>query len=174
MLVILGPTNLGKSLLAASVLEKVGRQHELSAFLEITVEADQTLDFSDFDVRKHSGVLLDGVNDPRTLKRNREVLQGRPKLCKGGKSSTMMYAYPYTLCRRAVVATLDTSAKNLHLFATDHWLSDARNCLVLRLTEHVWEPSPGTPQPARLQLTPAARMQAWTVSELVAFCFRRT
>ena len=27
----------------------------------------------------------------------------------------------------------------------------------------------GTPQPARLQLTPAARMQAWTVSELVAF-----
>ena len=68
-----------------------------------------------------------------------------------------------------VMATLDTSAKNLHLFATDHWLSDARNCLVLRLTEHVWEPSPGDPQPARLQLTPAARMQAWTVSELVAF-----
>ena len=68
-----------------------------------------------------------------------------------------------------VMATLDTSAKNLHLFATDHWLSDARNCLVLRLTEHVWEPSPGTPQPARLQLTPAALMQAWTVSELVAF-----
>ena len=66
-----------------SVLEKVGRQHDLSAFLEITVEADQTLDFSGFDVRKHSGVLLDGVNDPRTLKRNREVLQGRPKTCKG-------------------------------------------------------------------------------------------
>ena len=83
MLVILGPTNLGKSLLAASVLQKVGREHGLSAFLEITVEGDQTLDFSDFDVRKHAGVLLDGVNDPLTLKRNREVLQGRPKTCKG-------------------------------------------------------------------------------------------
>ena len=51
----------------------------------------------------------------------------------------MMYAYPFTLCRRAVVATMDLSAKNLGFFDTHHWLSDARNVVVLRLTEPVFE-----------------------------------
>ena len=169
MLVILGPTNLGKSLLAAHVLELVGHEHGLSGYAEITVEADETLDFSEFDISKDAGVLLDGVGDSLILKRNREVLQGRPKLCKGGKSSTMMYAYPYTLCRRAVVATLDTSAKNLHLFSTDPWLSDKRNCLVLQLTSSVWT-ALATPQQQHIpQMTPQEQMTAWTVAELAVF-----
>ena len=46
----------------------------------------------------------------------------------------MMYAYPFTLCRRAVVATFDLSAANLEMLRTDHWLSDARNVLQLHLT----------------------------------------
>ena len=51
----------------------------------------------------------------------------------------MMYSYPFTLCRRGVVVTMDLSAKNLNLFQTDHWLSNSQNCLVLRLTEPAWE-----------------------------------
>ena len=43
----------------------------------------------------------------------------------------MMYAYPYTLCRRGVVATFDLSASNLDMFETDHWLSNEKKCLVL-------------------------------------------
>ena len=33
-----------------------------------------------------------------------------------------------------VVATFDLSASNLHLFKTDHWLSDPRNVIQLHLT----------------------------------------
>ena len=82
----------------------------------------------------------------------------------------MMYAYEYTLCRRGVVVTLDTSAKNLHLFSTDRWLSDARNCLVLRLTEPVWELHASAPrQQPPPQPTEEAQMLAWTVAELASF-----
>ena len=63
------------------------------------------------------------------------LMQWRPKTCKGGKSATMKFSYPFTLARRAVVVTMDLNAANLHLFDTDHWLSDRRNIIVLKLTE---------------------------------------
>ena len=104
------------------------------------------MDLSELDVNKHAGVNLDGVDDVKMLKRQRESLQGRAKKCRGGKSATMMYAYAFTLCRRAVVVTLDLSARNLHMFTTDHWLSDPQNVLVLRLTAPAWvTASPETP-----------------------------
>ena len=57
-----------------------------------------------------------------------------------------MYSYAFTLCRRAVVVTMDLSAKNLHLLTTDHWLSDCKNVMVLRLAEAAWEsPEPAAP-----------------------------
>ena len=62
---------------------------------------DGHLDFADFDVSQHSGVLLDGVGDVLLLKRQRETLQGRPKVLKGGRSQTMRYAYPFTLTHRS-------------------------------------------------------------------------
>ena len=95
------------------------------------------------------------------------MLQGRPKLCKSGRSSTMMYAYPFTLCRRAVVITMDMSAAHLDLLRTDHWLSDSKNVLVVRLTAPAWETGGELPQaPA-----PSNRdaMAAWPVRDVVAF-----
>ena len=66
--------------------------------------------------------------------------------------------------------TLDTSATNLHLFTTDPWLSDARNCLVLRLTAPVWQAHGSAPQqPPNPQPTAEAQMSAWTVAELKSF-----
>ena len=50
----------------------------------------------------------------------------------------MMYSYEFTLCRRAVIVTLDLSANNLHLLKEDHWLSNPKNVLVLRLDEPAW------------------------------------
>ena len=50
----------------------------------------------------------------------------------------MKFAYPYTLCRRGVVATFDLAAKNLDALRTDHWLADCRNVMALRLTEEAW------------------------------------
>jgi len=140
MLAIVGATGLGKSLLAAAVLESVGAKLGLQEYLEVTVENSGALDLSDLDVRRHAGVLLDGVGDALLLKENREALQGRPKLTKGGRSATMMYAYRYTLARRAVVVTLDLSAANLGALVeehpggvSDHWLTDERNLIVLWL-----------------------------------------
>lgn len=135
MLAIIGGTNLGKSVLAGDVLRRVGLMVDAPGFLEITVEENPSLDLAEFDMRQHAGVLLDGVGDALILKKNRESLQGRAKVCKGGQSATNMYAYKYTLARRAIVATFDLSAKNLEQFVTDHWLSCELNIIVLRLQE---------------------------------------
>ena len=106
---------------------------------EVIVENNEHLDFSDFDVRCHAGVLLDGVGDAMILKTNREALQGRPKLAKGAQSATMMYSYKYTLCRRGVVATFDLSAANLEALRNDHWLQNPLNVIQLWLTEPAFE-----------------------------------
>ena len=57
----------------------------------------------------------------------------------------MRYAYPYTLCRRGVVATFDLTAAGLDLFQTDHWLSDERNVIQLHLQTPAWEEQVETP-----------------------------
>ena len=174
-LVIVGATNLGKSMLAATVLEKVASALRLTppAFAEVTVEDDGHLDFSDLNEEVHSGVLFDGVGDAMILKKHRESLQGRPKCQKGARSNTMRYAYKFTLTRRAVVVTLDLSAANLHLLSTDHWLSDERNVLQLWLTSPAWQGAAddghdGMQEPA-VPSTAGERMQTWTVNEVVSF-----
>ena len=116
----------------------VGQQLGLTEFLEVTVEADAALDLSKFDVSRHAGVLLDGVADVKMVAAHREVLQGRAKVDMGGTSGTMMYAYPFSLCRRAVVVTLDLAAANLAFFRTHHWLSSPENVIVLTLGGPAW------------------------------------
>ena len=77
----------------------------------MTVEEDTSLDASGLRIEEHAGILLDGVADVLLLKPHRETLQGQPKVCWGGKSNTMIYAYPFTLARRAVVVTMDLSSQ---------------------------------------------------------------
>ena len=169
MLVIIGATNYGKSELGAHVLLQLGQRHGLTEYDEITVEEDATIDLSSFDLRKHAGILLDGVADAMIIKKNREALQGRPKVCKGAKSATMMYAYPYTLCGRGVVATFDLSAANLDMFDTDHWLSNPKNCLVLRLASPAYGPESPLPAPEHPPATRADGMRTWSVAALSRF-----
>ena len=145
ILAIIGGTNLGKSLLARHVLLGVAGRLGLEDFLEITVEMMGTFDLADFDLRVHGGVLLDGVGNALTLKLNREAWQGRPKVCKGAKPATNVYAYDYSFCRRAIVATLDLSAQHLDAFETDHWLSNSLNVIVLKLTEKAYQEGPMLP-----------------------------
>ena len=92
-----------------------------------------------------------------------KLSQGQPKLCWGGKSQTMMYAYPYTLARRAVVATMDLSARNLHLLETDHWLADRRN------VEQVWLQAPVFPSHGPTATQPLEAMRRWSVADVSAF-----
>ena len=125
-------------MLAAHILKRVGDALGLDGYLEVTVEADSNLDLAAFDVETQAGILLDGVGDAVMLHTHRESLQGRLKEGVGGKSSTMMYAYPFTLCHRAVVATMDLSAANLQYFTDHHWLSDRRNVIALRLESQAW------------------------------------
>ena len=141
LLVIVGPTHSGKSELARWLLRtRIGSVLVWTDFLEVTVEENAALELSDFDEGRHAGVLLDGVADAGLLARHREALQGRAKEGTGGKSSTMMYAYPFTLCKRAVVATMDLAAANLDYFQEHHWLRQASNVLVLRLSGPAWQP----------------------------------
>ena len=167
---IIGGTQTGKSLLGASVLGKLADVHGLPGYLEITVEDDEHFDMSEFRVDKRAGVLLDGVGDVRVLKRQRETLQGRPKQIKGGRSATMVYSYSYTLCRRGVVATFDLSASNLHLFKTDHWLSDPRNVIQLHLTSPAWETGAAA---SSHTMSRTEQMRSWTVAETGRFLEER-
>ena len=116
----------------------------VSSFLVVAVEGNEHLDLNGFDHRVHSGVLLDGVGDAFFLRQHREVLQGRAKKCTEGQSATNVYAYPFTLARRAVIATFDLSAKNLQAFAHHHWLSDQRNVVVLELVAPAYQTPPAT------------------------------
>ena len=133
------------------------------------MEGDESLDFSNFDVNVHGGILLDGVGDVQVLWKHREVLQGRPKVTLGGRSATMVYSYPYTLARRAVVVTLDLTAHNLHMLKTNHWMRDAGNVIVVHLTEPAWKPSDGEAKPATVPIPPTQAMASWTVSDVQSF-----
>ena len=93
ILAIIGNTGTGKSRLAKCVLGELATKLGVPEFLEVTVEDDDHIDMSDFDVRHHSGVLLDGVGDATFLLKHRELLQGRDKEVKGAKSATVRYAY---------------------------------------------------------------------------------
>ena len=138
LLLILGGASLGKSMLAANVIKRIAAILGLKKFIGITVEKDQNLDLSEFDISEGAGVLLDGVDDALMLHAHRESLQGRVKQGSGGRPCTMMYAYPFTLCHRAVVATMGLSASNQLCFSEHHWLSDSRNVMLLRLEEQAW------------------------------------
>jgi hypothetical protein len=167
LLAIIAGTNSGKSLLGADVLKRIAKLVGVESFLEVTVEGDGYLDLSRFDVARDAGVLLDGVGDASLLASNREVLQGRAKVCQGGKSATMMYAYDYTLTRRAVVATFDLSAKNLDLFQTHHWLSDPANVVVFNLKTSAWVGGPDV-----IAVVPSSNMRTWDVDAVVAWLTR--
>ena len=139
VLAIVGGTRLGKSMLAADILRRIGCNLGVPQFLEVTVEDSEQMDLADFDRRKHAGVLLDGVADAFFLKRNRETLQGRAKVVKGARSATNVYSYNYSFCGRAVVVTFDLSAENLSALHSDHWLSNRQNVEVLWLTQPAYE-----------------------------------
>ena len=171
ILVIKGGSKLGKSFLAAQVLRRVASLLAPHDFLEVTVEGSETLDLSGFDHRKHAGVLLDGVGDAYLLWSNREVLQGRPKQAKGAQSATMVYAYAYTLCHRAVVATCDLSALHLEAVENGHWLSNEKNVLLLDLKEKAFQ-EPAASSAATLPLVESspvrpAMKRRWVSGSLV-------
>ena len=169
ILAILGSSHLGKSMLAGEVLQRVGRALGLHSFAEVTVEEDQHLDVSDFALERDAGILLDGLADVAILSKHREALQGRPKAAKAARSATGMYAFPFTLHRRAVVATMDRSARNLHLFETDHWLSNPDNVLVLRLAGPSFLAPGDTVAQGLVEAAPSQELASWTPSRLGAW-----
>ena len=84
------------------------------------------------------------------------------------RSATIKHAYAYTLTRKAVVATMDLSAKNLKLLETDHWLADKRNVLQLHLSEPAWQ----TQQAAAAAIpkkTPLQTMRQWGAADVARF-----
>ena len=171
MLALVGGTNLGKSILAADILRRAGDVLGVPSYLEVTVEGDSFLDLTEFDIRCHAGVLLDGIGNAELLKSNREVLQGRAKLCKSARSPTMRFSTRYSLHRRAVVASFDLSAENLHLFDSDHWLSNPKNVICLRLKTPAWEVE-GAPPPEPVD-DRHEQMRSWPAAGVVAFAKSR-
>ena len=65
---------------------------------------------------------------------------------------------------------MDLSARNLHLFKTDHWLKDPRNVIQLHLEAPAWQCAVAGPQAPVL---PAEQMASWTVAETARFLEER-
>ena len=81
----------------------------------------------------------------------------------------MRFSTVYSLHRRAVVATFDLSAANLHLFDSDHWLSNPKNVLCLRLTVPAWTLSSPLPPPSPQPDERPEQMRTWSASGVVSW-----
>ena len=176
ILAIVGGTRLGKSMLAVDILRRIAENLRLPDFLEITVEDSEQMDLADFDRSRHAGVILDGVGDAFFLKRNRETLQGRPKVVKGVRSATSVYSFKYSFCNRAVIATFDLGASNLNALYTDHWLSNRANVALLWLRFPVFhQPEEAGPvhaiENSPHSLAPPDRKRRWIGSPARALDF---
>ena len=82
----------------------------------------------------------------------------------------MMYSYPYTSARRAIVVSMELTAKNLHLLRTNHWLKEPRNVVLVDLTSASWV---GAPSTTGTTPTSEETMKAWSVCEVESFYFSR-
>ena len=71
-----------------------------------------------------------------------------------------------TLARRAVVATMDLSADNIHLLQSDHWLSDRRNVVQIHLTQATYGQ---VGHGAVTVPSPQERMRLWSVRAVGSF-----
>ena len=80
----------------------------------------------------------------------------------------MLYAYSFTLCRRAVIITMDMSAANLHLLDKDHWLSDPKNVQVVKLTGAAFNSGEEVFAEAPLRSSRDI-MTGWPVRDVVSF-----
>ena len=151
VLAVVGGTNLGKSVLAADVLRRVGEVLGVPDYLEVTVENDAFLDLTDLDIRHHAGVLLDGVGDVEVLKQNREVLQGRAKLCKAARSPTMrfssLYAAPGAMRKPQKCTAGDSDRFRVRVLNAEPSVSaSCRGCCTHCFAVLLWQPST-CPQP---------------------------
>ena len=83
----------------------------------------------------------------------------------------MRFSSHYSLHRRAVVATFDLSTANLHMLDTDHWLSNPRSAICLKLHSPAWAiAGVAAPDP---ELERPEQMRIWTAAEVVAFAKAR-
>ena len=62
-----------------------------------------------------------------------------------------------------VVVALDLEAKNLHLLATDHWLSNPKNVVLIRLSGPAWESEGPIAQ------SPADPIVGWSVGAVASW-----
>ena len=65
------------------------------------------------------------------------------------------------------MVTMYLSADNLDLFETDHWLSDPKDVMVVKLTERAW--MDGAPSAAAAPMSPKDTFHHWTLAELARF-----
>ena len=85
----------------------------------------------------------------------------------------MRFSTLYSLCARAVVATFDLSAVNLHLLRSDHWLSNSKNVIVLELKEPAWQGAVPVAAPTPQMSSPRSSMRALNVDDLAAWACAR-
>ena len=95
-----------------------------------------------------------------------------PRRCPGAIWLSLLggYSYPFSLARRGVVATIDLSARNLHMLRTDHWLADPGNTVQVWLKGRAWDANEQTVNNIMVEGPPRAPLQEWSTSELAARC----
>ena len=132
MLVLVGPSKMGKSELAKDM-----RGPEKT----LLVDCQNALhpDLADFDPERHEAVVFDEISGADFVIRNKKLLQGHVDGARLGQSPTQRFAYEVMLWRVPIVLTCnhwDPTADGLRP-ADQDWLLE--NCVVEAVNAPVWQ-----------------------------------
>ena len=129
MLVLVGPSKLGKTELAKSVK---GPENTL------VVDCQHALhpDLSAFDRAKHQAVVLDDISGPQLVLGNKKLLQAHVDGATLGQSPTQHFVYEVFLWRIPIVLTTNNWSVADLRGADREWLD--KNCVVVAIEDRVW------------------------------------
>ena len=132
MLVLVGPSKMGKSELAKDM-----RGPEKT--LLVDCQNAQHPDLAEFDPEHHEAVVLDEISGADFVIRNKKLLQGHVDGARLGQSPTQRFSYEVMLWRVPIVLTCnhwDPAADGLRP-SDQEWLQE--NCVVQTVNEPVWQ-----------------------------------
>ena len=132
MLVLHGPSRTGKSRLARSLFG-------VDRTLVVDVQHAEHPDLRSFQRHQHLAILLDEVQDPSFIVKNKKLLQAHVDGAILGQSATQMFTYEVFLWRVPIILTTNKWDLSGMSAADLDWVRS--NCVDVHITEPVYESS---------------------------------
>ena len=128
VLLILGPSHLGKTEFAKSIF-----RHPLLVEVGATAFVPDTMrTYRRYGEARHDAIVFDDVRNMRFLRDHQELFQCKSTVHELGRSPTGQNAYKVLLYRTPLIFTMNFSTQNLDLLHSCDFCSNPRNVYVLR------------------------------------------